>query len=495
MVLYGPVHPTAPNYIDFTGNSDVLALRFNGSDTWNFQDNAITTTGALTCDAFTTVDPHITMTAGAAIARIRGDNTGTSIYLEGGTGTTDGSRVEVHGAGAAAAGDVWMYGLSNEIAAQYDYSADTWKFQDNAITTTGAINASDTITAGSSSSTTNKLHAYVSGDQGGGIITLLGLEHNESGGSAGDGVAIDFFTSEDTPFAAGSKIGTDSTRGARICAVRESGDISGNVQLEFHTAVNSADASKQWVIQSNGTLTDDGLGHIITTTGSITGGNIYPGGQTVGHLRSVSGNYGSVETIGADGTSSSWHGYSIGGRAVFMDNAGTATTNRVGLYDDLNNQWLIQFNADAAGSNETQLYYNGAAKLETTSTGISVTGNVVATANTEDQYGPMRGNPWISVDQTAAYTFPAAATGRTIGVGPNIPSSMQLNTGVFVGGDTITVWNGTTSDISITEGSGFTLRLAGTTSVGTRTLGVFGLATIVIAGGGSSAFITGAGLS
>ncbi len=65
---------------------------------------------------------------------------------------------------------------------------------------------------------------------------------------------------------------------------------------------------------------------------------------------------------------------------------------------------------------------------------------------------------------------------------------------VFAAGDTFGVYNNSASSISITQGTSLTLRWAGTTSTGTRTLAARGLCTIYFVSA-SEAVITGAGLS
>ena len=109
---------------------------------------------------------------------------------------------------------------------------------------------------------------------------------------------------------------------------------------------------------------------------------VYIGQDSIGYFTAVTGDYGSVQATGAEGSAGTWHGFSIGGRSVFMDNAGSATTNRFGLYDDINNLWAIQYNTGALGNSELSLYYNGAVKMVTTNTGVSVTGTMAATTVT-----------------------------------------------------------------------------------------------------------------
>ena len=90
-----------------------------------------------------------------------------------------------------------------------------------------------------------------------------------------------------------------------------------------------------------------------------------------GYFQPVTGGYGSIQIDG--GAHGGYEGYSIGGRAVFMHNNDTAT----GIYDDVNNKWL--FLGYHGGS--TFMYYNGAGKVQTTSTGVTVTGDVNSTSD------------------------------------------------------------------------------------------------------------------
>ena len=93
-----------------------------------------------------------------------------------------------------------------------------------------------------------------------------------------------------------------------------------------------------------------------------------------GYFQPVSGNYGSIQIDG--GAHSSYEGYSIGGRAVFMHDNGSNT----GIYNDVNNEWLVQ----CIHNGTVHLFYNGSSKLQTTSTGINVTGTAVTDGVTVD---------------------------------------------------------------------------------------------------------------
>ena len=90
-----------------------------------------------------------------------------------------------------------------------------------------------------------------------------------------------------------------------------------------------------------------------------------------GYLRPVSGNYGSIEIDG--GAHGGWEGYSIGGRVVFMHDNSSST----GIYNDVNNEWMFY----GVHNSYTRMYHNGSSKVETTSTGVTVNGDVNSTSD------------------------------------------------------------------------------------------------------------------
>lgn len=93
--------------------------------------------------------------------------------------------------------------------------------------------------------------------------------------------------------------------------------------------------------------------------------------------------------------------------------------------------------------------------------------------------------------KTAAYTLVAADAGKHISIttgGITVPS------GVFAIGDAIGIYNNSSSSQTIAQGAGVTIRLAGGTFTGNRTLAQYGLCTILCVA--SDVFvITGAGIS
>jgi hypothetical protein len=121
-------------------------------------------------------------------------------------------------------------------------------------------------------------------------------------------------------------------------------------------------------------------------------------------------------------------------------------------------------------------------------------GNFTATlsGNTvRDNGGSVRDIP--QVVQTGTYTLVAGDAGDHIftTAGVTVPS------GVFTVGQAVSIYNNTTGNITVTQGTNVTLRQAGTTGVGDRTLAQRGLATVLCVSGasGTEFVIGGAGLS
>lgn len=93
--------------------------------------------------------------------------------------------------------------------------------------------------------------------------------------------------------------------------------------------------------------------------------------------------------------------------------------------------------------------------------------------------------------QTSGYTLVLADRGKHISIttgGVTVPAS------IFSAGDAITIYNNSASSQTITQDGGTTLRLAGTSTTGNRTLALRGLATVLCVA--SNEFvITGSGVS
>jgi hypothetical protein len=138
-----------------------------------------------------------------------------------------------------------------------------------------------------------------------------------------------------------------------------------------------------------------------------------------------------------------------------------------------------------ATSLQSTLSVIGAATLQST---LAVTGAVTGSSSIADSIGNVRNVPANS--QSTSYVLVATDNGKFISTnsGATVPS------GVFNVGNNVSIYNNSASNITITEGSGVTLRYAGTGFTGNRTLFPRGLCTILCVA--SNEFvITGSGVS
>jgi hypothetical protein len=120
-----------------------------------------------------------------------------------------------------------------------------------------------------------------------------------------------------------------------------------------------------------------------------------------------------------------------------------------------------------------------------TLTSLTVSGSIT------DSIGNVRS---IAIRNTAtSYVLTAADNGQMVSI---TTGSVTINSGIFASpfGQTISIYNNSTTSMSILAGAGVTLRLAGTLSTGTRTLARYGVATTICVS--SNTFVvSGAGLS
>jgi len=95
--------------------------------------------------------------------------------------------------------------------------------------------------------------------------------------------------------------------------------------------------------------------------------------------------------------------------------------------------------------------------------------------------------------QTSAYVLVAGDAGKTVSI---TTGGVTVNNSVNSAGDIVSIYNNSGSSQTITQGTGVTLQWAGQSSstTGNRTLGLYGLCTIVFISA-SNAVITGSGLT
>jgi hypothetical protein len=198
-------------------------------------------------------------------------------------------------------------------------------------------------------------------------------------------------------------IGTATDDGSKL-QVNGSATVSNNI-----TASNVYVADRIYHEGDTDTSISFGANVIALNAGgsqeiTVTPTGVQLGDTGNGYFQPVSGDYGSIQIDG--GAHTSWEGYSIGGRAVFMHNNSTTT----GIYNDVDNEWLLNCTHNGA----TYLYHNGSIKFTTQSWGASVTGTLVAGAvEIDGQLDIEEVHEKVTTDTTTTgtYTFDTSAQG------------------------------------------------------------------------------------
>ena len=184
-----------------------------------------------------------------------------------------------------------------------------------------------------------------------------------------------------------------------------------------------------------------------------TGVQLGDGGN--GYFQPVSGQYGSIQIGG--GAHNYWEGYSIGGRAVFMhDNA-----SGMGLYNDVNNHWAVY----SAFNGATELYYAGLTKLQTTSTGANIQGDLNAVDNVyvaNAIYHEGDTNTYVSFGTDAIYLTAGGNNNFTIGNGYTNINQPMYNYSVYY--EDYDALSGTSVTVNCDTAQAFSLTMTGNTT-------------------------------
>lgn len=123
------------------------------------------------------------------------------------------------------------------------------------------------------------------------------------------------------------------------------------------------------------------------------------------------------------------------------------------------------------------------------SSGINAAVGILTASSFSDSAGNLRSIPQNA--KTSAYNLAASDNGKHISI---TTGGVQVLSGVHSIGDTIAIYNNSGSSQTITQGASVTLRQAGTSNTGNRTLAQYGICTILCVA--SNTFvISGTGIS
>ena len=110
-----------------------------------------------------------------------------------------------------------------------------------------------------------------------------------------------------------------------------------------------------------------------------------------------------------------------------------------------------------------------------------------------DSKGSLRDIPMNSQSSSASYTLVDSDAGKVVHVHSTTTTVVVPNS-VFSVGNVVTILNGGTGNITISQGTGFSLRNSGDGTTGNRTLAQYGMATIYFSTA-SIGYISGSNMS
>ena len=165
-------------------------------------------------------------------------------------------------------------------------------------------------------------------------------------------------------------------------------------------------------------------------------------------------------------------------------NTGNVTITGVGT------QWVTTAAGIHTLSNVGIGTTNPTSKL-TVSGNTNISGVITATT-VNDSIGNVRAIPQNA--QTSAYILAASDVGKHISI---TTGGVTVNASIFSVGDVVSIYNNSTSNQTITQGTSVTMYLGGTATTGNRTLAQRGIATVLcVVGGATPTFvISGSGLT
>ena len=203
---------------------------------------------------------------------------------------------------------------------------------------------------------------------------------------------------------------------------------------------------------------------LVSASGNISGANLNLTGNIfdTGALTINSGSNGNI-TIAPNGT-----GTTIVSSALSASgNVSGGNLNVTGNIVDTGALFVI-----SGANGNISLTPNGTGVV-TVSSAANVTGNIASANFVFDSKGELRSVPINS--QTTSYSLVITDAGKFISSNANV----TVPASVFNTGDSVSVYNNSTGNITIVQGAGVTMYNVGTASTGNRTLAQRGLATVL----------------
>lgn len=256
-------------------------------------------------------------------------------------------------------------------------------------------------------------------------------------------------------------------------------------------AGNAATASTLQTARTINGVSFNGSANItVPTSNSITFNNAGSGvasGTTFNGNTAITVSYntiGAPSVSGANATGT-W-GISISGNAATVTN-GVYTTGDQSIGGNKT------FTNTIAGS-----ISGNAATATTLVANAAIPSSATATTQTEKTSNTSLATTAF-VDRLRSLSTPTTSGTGTLVIGDRgslvqATAAIAVPANIFAAGDVVTVLNTTASAISITQGSGLTMRFSGTTTTGSRSISAYGIATVVFRSA-TECYVSGSGVS
>jgi hypothetical protein len=169
--------------------------------------------------------------------------------------------------------------------------------------------------------------------------------------------------------------------------------------------------------------------------------------------------------------------------AVLSYNQSNTAFNRVNVVFGVTN---TAFGIGNAAFNTANSAFN-TANSRLANTDIVITGNVTSTQGIADRVGDVRNMP--IVNSSGSYTISLADNGEVVAIQSG---NVFVTANVFFPGNTVSIYNNSSANVTITQNTGVTLQWVGLSNTGNRILQQRGLATLVCVAA-NTFILTGAG--
>lgn len=180
-------------------------------------------------------------------------------------------------------------------------------------------------------------------------------------------------------------------------------------------------------------------------------------------------------------------GFNVANAAYTSTNAAFSIAN-----SSFNTTNVVYLLTNAAYTAANAAVSSAAAAVSATIGGITTTGNIATTQGVSDRYGDLRNLP-VGPNRSTNYSLILTDNGQIVSISA-VNGNVFVTSGIFSSGNTITVYNNTSSNVTITQNAGVVLNWAGLPNTGNRILQQKGLATLVCIGT-DTFVITGAGFA